>query len=303
VLDKENLIGGGVVVATLNLPAEVNFPGANLIRVGARQRSKADSGMGIVSNVWGIIKVNVPYPGKYVELDLKAPNANAGEVVNLSFEIFNRGEEDVTVSSYIQIFRNESLIENINLGNANVASLTSVIVESPFDSSGYSVGDYNAIVFGEYGPAVATDENPFKLGELFVKIVDCTREFRENKLERFEIEIESFYNNDIDDLYAEVNVVEIEGGGFMTPIGVVNAWDISTLEGFLDTSEIDSENFLAEIILHYGEETTTEVVDLKIILNKDYTFIFVLIGCILVVGFLGWKIVVFVKRICKKKKK
>jgi len=303
-LDKEGLVGGGVVIATLNLPQESNLSGVNKIRVGALQISEEDSGMGIVSDVRGIIKVNVPYPGKYVEFDLKAPNANVGEPVNLSVEMFNRGEEDVIVSSNIQIFKEGSLIENIDLRDMEIVAMTSVIVDSPFDSSGLSAGNYSAVISGEYGSGeIAPKENPFKLGELFVKVVNYTWEFREDKVERFNIEVESFYNNLIGDLYAEVNVIGIEDAGFITPVGELRAWRVKTIEGFLDTSDIDSEDFQAEIILHYRNETTSEVVDLKLIRDYDYTFIFILIGFLVVAGFLVWRIVVFMKRTGKKKKK
>jgi hypothetical protein len=303
-LDKETLVGGGVVVATLNLPSELDLSGVNRIRVGALQKGNEDSGMGVVSDVRGIIKVNVPYPGSYIELDLKAPNANAGEIVNLSVEIFNRGEEDVTISSTIQIFKEGSLVENINLGNTNVALMTSTIIESPFDSSGLSPGNYSAVVSGEYGAGLkVTEENPFRLGEIFVRIVNYSREFREDKLERFNIEVESYYNNLIGDLYAEVKVVGVADAGFITPVGELRAWRVKTIEGFLDTSDIDSEDFQAEIILHYMDETTSETVDLKLDLTPDYTFIFVLAGFFVVAGFLMWRIAVFMKRTRKKKKK
>jgi len=302
-LDKDKLVGGGVVVATLNLPSESNLSGVNKIRIGALQISDEASGMGVVSDVRGIIKVNVPYPGSYVEFDLKAPNANAGEIVNLSVEMFNRGEEDVSISSNIQIFREGSLIENVDLGIVDVVAMTSVVVDSPFDSSGLSPGDYNVVVSGEYNGLKVTDENPFRLGELFVKIVNYSREFREDKLERFNIDVESFYNNLIEDLYAEVKVVGVAEAGFVTPIGELRAWRSGVLEGFLDTSDIETEDFQAEIILHYGNETTSEVVDLKLVLNPDYTSVFILVGFIIVAVFLGWRIIVFVKRLGKKHKK
>lgn len=304
VLDKESLVGGGAVVATLNLPSEVDFPGVNRIRVGARQVENENSGMGVVSNVWGTIKVNVPYSGKYVELDFKAPDANVGELVNFSVEIFNRGDESLTVSSNIQIFREENLIENIDIGVSDVDAMSSVFANYLFDTSGLSPGEYNAVILGEYDSKIARAENPFKLGELSVKIINYTREFREDKLERFSIEVESFYNNPINDLYAEVNVVGFKDAGFITPVGTLGAWRTDTLEGFLDTSEIDVEDFQAEIILHYGNETnTSEIVDLKLIINPDYTFVLVLLGSVIVIVFLVWRIVVFVKRTSKKSKK
>lgn len=299
-LDKEILIGGGVVVATLNLPHELNLSGENRIRIGAQQIGSGESATGIVSNVWGIIKVNVPYSGGHVELDLKAPNANAGDLVNFSAEIFNRGDEDVNVDLNIQIFREEDFIENIDLGDRDVALMDSVIVNYSFDSSSLSPGDYVSVISGDYGlEQIATDENPFRLGELLVKIVNYTLEFEEDKIDRFYIEVESFYNNLIDDLYAEVNVVGVADSDFITPVGELRAWRTKTIEGFLDTSNIDSEDFQAEIILHYGGETTLEIVDLKIIKGYDYIFLLVLIGSILVVGFLVWRVIVFVKQASK----
>lgn len=303
-LDKEKLIGGGKVTASLSLPEEVDSPGVNRIRIGARQISSGEGGIGIVSDVRGIIKVNIPYPGKYVELDLNAPNANVGEFVNLSLTIFNRGEENVSVDSMIQIFKDGEFLETIEFEDKKVISLDSVTLDYALDTSEYSPGDYTATALVNYsGAELARDDNPFKLGEFLIKIVNYTQEVNEDKLSRFLVEVESFYNDPIGGLYASLEISGNEEAGFISPTIKLNPWSKGTLEGFVDVSELGGETFEAELTIYYGNESVSEKVSVVILKGKDSILFWVLLSSLVILGLLIWRVWVFVKRTRKKKKK
>jgi hypothetical protein len=302
-LDKEELVGGGDVVVKLSLPSEVETPGSNLIRIGARQASEEKGGVGFVANVRGIIKINVPYPGKYVELDLKVPSANAGELVNISLDAASLGKEDVEISPLIQIFQDGDKIETIELGKAKITSSDSKSFSTILDTTNYLPGDYNVTALAEYEKGVfARDDDPFRLGELMVKILDYPIEFREDKIERFEIEVESLWNNQIEDLYAEVGVIGSDVSFITTSVGL-RPWRKINLVGFLDTSDIDSEEFQVEIVLHYGGKTTSEVFSAKLILNYDYVPWLFSVVVLIIVGFLAWRIWIFSGHLKKNGKK
>ena len=64
-LNKDSLVGSGGVSASLALPIRIETPGTHVIYVGARQLPGEGGGIGIVGNIRGVIKVKVPYPGKY----------------------------------------------------------------------------------------------------------------------------------------------------------------------------------------------------------------------------------------------
>ena len=241
---------------------------------------------------------------KYVELDLNAPNANVGEFVNLSLTIFNRGEENVSVDSMIQIFKDGEFLETIEFEDKKVISLDSVTLDYALDTSEYSPGDYTATALVNYsGAELARDDNPFKLGEFLIKIVNYTQEVNEDKLSRFLVEVESFYNDPIGGLYASLEISGNEEAGFISPTIKLNPWSKGTLEGFVDASELGGETFEAELTIYYGNESVSEKVSVVILKGKDSILFWVLLSSLVILGLLIWRVWVFVKRTRKKKKK
>jgi hypothetical protein len=303
-VDKSKISGRETVVASLVLPSSVDKPGANKVRVGARQIVDDANGVGVAANVRGVIKINVPYPGKWIDLELVAPSVNVGEVVGMKLKIFNRGNGSVRVSPMIQIFKDDEFLENFDLNKIRVNPSDSKEVEFALNSSKYSAGDYVATALGDYGEErLARDDDPFKLGELVVRVLNYTRDFKEGAIEKFEIEVESFWNNDIGELYAEVIVDGDDDIGFVTPVTELKAWRGKTLVGYLDVSDVASDMLGADIVLYYENRTSSERVELNVELAYDYSnWIFVL-AILVVVGLIAWRVVVFTKRVKKHRKK
>ena len=90
-LNRNELAGSGNVNVLLKLPKSVEKPGVHRIYISATQLPKSGQGtLGIVASLRGIIDVRVPYPGKYVETEFSASNANAGEPINFNLKIYIR---------------------------------------------------------------------------------------------------------------------------------------------------------------------------------------------------------------------
>ena len=304
-LDKEKISGSERVVALLRLPSDIDSPGVNQIKI-------------VAGDVIGVIKVNVPYPEKYIELELSAPNINVGEIVDVDLSIFNRGIDFVVAGPRIEIYKKvtkgsiwkigdeekKEIVETIEIESVEIAVGESKKFNISLETLNYSAGDYFAVALVNYGEKVARIENLFRVGEPSVRILNYTREFRENKVERFEIEIESLSNSDMDGLYAEVNIIGFENASFVSSDVKLGAWKSATLVGFLDTAEILGYKVEAEIILHCGGEAgSPRVVELKILKGFDYVFFGVVLGCLAVFGFLIWRGMVFVGKLRKHKAK
>ena len=303
-VDKNRISGSESVTASLVFPSVVDSPGVNKVRVGARQIVDDVNGVGVAADVRGVIKINVPYPGRWIDLELVAPNVNFGDVVNMSLKIFNRGNESVEVAPMIQIFREEEFLENFDLKKVRVNPANFVVVYFALDSSVYSAGDYVATALGDYGEErLARDDDEFRLGELLVRVVNYTRDFKEGGIEKFKIEVESFWNNDIGEIYAEVIVDGDDELGFVTSTTDLRAWRSKTLEGFLDVSDVASDYLGANIVLYYENRTSSERVELSVELAYDYSNLLFVLAILVAVGLIIWRVVVFMKRVKKHRRK
>jgi len=303
-LDKTRILGSERVVARFKAGSEaLESPGLNKILIGARQIVGENVvGVGIASNVWGIIKVEVPYPGKYVDLEVVAPNANAGEEVKLTLRAINRGNESIVLKLQIQIFKEDKKIDGLVFRTGKISPYETKEYTGLLNTSGYEPGEYIATGLGEYdGDAVARADDSFKLGEYYISVNNYSRIFEAGKISEFFIEVESFWNDVIEDVYVEVNIEGYTESSFITSTSNIRPWRTEEILGFLDTNGIKKDKIFGELILHYGGQVTKKEITLEIIQGRDYFFYLILFFIAVVVLGIVWRISIFVKRYKKLK--
>jgi hypothetical protein len=288
-LNKKRISGSELVIAELNLPSEISSPGLNYIKI------KADE-----LNVVAVIKVNVPYPDRYVEMELSVPNKNVNEIVDIELTVFNRGDESIFIEPVIWVLEGEDVVDSFALDKNYLYINMTRKFNVSFNSSGYSAGDYLVVANLDYGEGVAHAENPFKLGELYVEILDYSRRFMENKIAKFDIAVESFWADDIDEVYAEVNILGFENASFVTDSVELGAWKSTITSGIFDATLVSGYDLEAEIVLHYGDKSISENVELKIIKGVDYVLYGVIAIGVIILGLLVWRGSVFTKKLKKQ---
>jgi len=299
-LSNTRVSGSGRVDVSLKLPEAIETPGKHRIFVGARPVSAGGGGVGAVASVRGAINILVPYPGKYADVEFSVTNANSGEKIPYILKIFSRGEEDLLVNSEIEIFDfKEDSVGVFNLGSDLIPSTKSITKESELDVRSYSPGTYRAEVTVSYPGDERKLEGDFRLGELFIEIVNYSEVFERDKINPFEIYVESLWNDPIENVYAEVSIPGTDIL-FLTPSIDLKGFETAKLIGFFDTSQITGDSFQALITINYEDKTTEETVDLGYG-GKKFNFVWLLIGAgvLLVLVFAAW-VVIKLRRLDKK---
>ena len=270
----------GPVNVLLQLPDEIEVPGAHTIYIGAAQQPKdTRRGFGIVGDVRGRIIVNVPYPGKYIEAELVTPDIKYGDIGEFILKITSRGKEDVTTDSEIQIYdTNEKLVGEISLGENYLKSQEKIELYAEFDTIGHRAGKYKAVAIVKYDEKQAKDEKEFRIGELFVEIKEWTKKVWRGKINPFVIEVESLWNDPIENVFAEVFILN-HNIRFNTPSITIGCFEKSNLTGYFDTTPIpvEAKSVQARIKVFYGDKTTEKFVNVKLIKETDYVM-YALIG-------------------------
>jgi hypothetical protein len=293
-LDKEKIFGSEKVIASFKFPSEIDSPGENRIKI-------------IAGDVEALIRINVPYPEEYVELELSAPNIDSEDSNNIVLKAYNKGIKEVVVYTSVEIY---SLGESGSRESVEIleADKTEIIFggletfEFTTNDSLYLPGDYVAVARVNYSESISEVENLFRIGNFSLRLVNYTKEFRENKVVRFEIEVESLSNKNINDVFVEVKIIGVDDAGFVVPDIGLKAWNSAKFVGFLDTSKIPDYDFDAEIILHYGEGVSSEIVNLKILKGPDYLLYIILAICMFLLIFLAKIQKKFIKIFRKYKK-
>jgi hypothetical protein len=293
----------GTVNVLLNLPKEIEKPGAHTIKIGALQQPKQRNGVGIIGNIQGKIIVNVPYPGKYVEAELITSDIKYGDIDEFVLKVISRGKEDVTTNSKIQIYdTNEKLVDEISLGENYLKSQEKIELYAEFDTLGHRTGKYKAVAIVKYDEKQAEDEKEFRIGELFIEIKDWTKKVWRGKINPFNIEVENFWNDPIENVFAEVFILN-QNIRFNTPSATIGGFEKSNLTGYFDTTPIpvETKSVQARIKVFYGDKITEKFVNVKLIKEIDYVM-YALLGVAGVLVILLIIVMVLTKKIYGLKK-
>ncbi len=307
-LSTDTIKEKGVVTATLELPAELDVPGKHRLYVVAAQQAEDESGKGfaLIGNARGVIQLEVPYPGKYAEVEFTTTNVKTGEDVEFKLKINNLGKEAINTKSYLEIYDSfEKKIETFYAGENALLPTESTEIAGSLGTSKYKPGKYKAAAVVEYEGKTVKKESLFRIGELYMGITKHSNNFQKDKINRFEIEAESFWNDPIENVYATVTIPEY-GISFTTPSVAVNGFQKTVLTGFFDTSTIDAKTFQAKITLRYGDKITEDVVDLKFENKIDYAFysiILTIVFFLIITIALSIKLIMLERRLNERKKK
>jgi hypothetical protein len=307
-LDKEVLSGNDRTFrATIKLPDRMEKPGPQSFYIGVREKIdpeliRGNIGTAVVIEVLGIIYV--PYPGRYLEIDLKGHDVNINEPVNFQLNIFSKGDEDVVFTPRVEIYSsNGEKRDELVLQERTLFSQEDLSLSKTLDTSRYNPGTYNAVAVVDYGN-IAKDEAPFRIGDLKIDILSYTSKLVIGKLQKFELDVQSGWNNAIDGVYGEISVLNGSRilDRFKTTTAPLIPWENKTIEGYFDTSNYSIGFYDANITLFYfgGERgsTTSKLVKIEFVKGKSLLIWYVVGGA----GLLIIIILLVIKHFHKPKK-
>lgn len=254
-----NFTGSGDIRVTGTLPQEQPTPGRHDVGVYAKQvQPRGGGGFGGVPSVGGLIVIRVPYPGKYLEGTFEVGDINQGGKAPYSLTLYSRGSEEVASMSRVEIIdiQNKTVL-TIQIGEDVVPSGSNIELKDHLDVSSLPAGTYTAKMTSEYSGGQIIKEDPFRIGELKIEIVDFTKNSTGGSIVPFFVEVESSWNEVLRGVYADVLFEGIPPA--KTSPADINALGKTRLEGFVDLSSVEEEKILnGKIVIHYSDYTSEE---------------------------------------------
>src|SRR3989344_281128 len=203
-LDKTTVKGSGEFTASFKLPDKIEVPGRHRVEVIIAEKideEVAAQFIGTTVTVISVIDVYVPYPGRFLELSLSGDDVNSGEPVVFSLGIVSKGTELVTISPKIEVFSSKGqLVDTLQFNQRDIPSQESIVLSKVLETANLNPGKYKAIASVDYGDR-ATAETNFRIGSLSINILSYTNRIPIGKLEKFDVEIESGWNDYIEGAY------------------------------------------------------------------------------------------------------
>ncbi len=303
--DKTNVSGGQGFTAYVDLPSETENYGKNKLYIRVQEKTGAEQGIGTRLAVGALILIKVPYPGQYAEISKYGVNdVNVGEPVNFTIRVSNLGQENIAANTEIKIqnSRNET-IEVLDLGSKFIDTTKEETFTKVLNTSFFRPGTYNTTAIVDYGQEPLKAEDSFRIGSLFVNITNYTKKVEQGKISNFMVDVQSKWNDDLENVYATVNVTK-DGNStdfFKTPSISLKAWQEAELSGFLNSEQMKPGIYDANISLFYNKKITSKIGEVEIIGTFNYLFV-IIPGAVILLAVIIVIVVLMIKRKNGKKK-
>jgi hypothetical protein len=252
----------------LNVQTKPDFYGPSITQIWVKQKSDDSSGsFRVLTNIHHKLSFFIPYPDKYVGINIKSENVNVNEPVQFTISAKNYGEKKVNkANARLDIYGADdysNFVTSLYTNTKSIESMKTVDYFATFDTFGIVPGYYKANVEFYYDNENIKKENIFRIGTLNVKINNYTKFAVENKINPYEIDIESRWNNKIENLYARVEFDGINAN-ILTPTINLIPWEKTKIKTFIDLTGYNSGEYKGKIILLYDNVTNTEDIILKV---------------------------------------
>ncbi len=278
----------------VDIPSNFSTPGKHLCTVDASEvPSAGTSTMTAFSSISSQIYIRIPYPEKFIEAALSAPNVNVSMPVPFTISLKSLGMEDVLASGIIKITDSQGR----NLGTLYtqqimVKSLESGVIGADWDSTGNPPGIYNAKATVEYGgDSPALTGTVFRLGDIYIDINNITvpEEINPGDIVKFFIISESFWNMKIENVYIDLEVYRDGAmvGSSTSESFDMGPWEEKTVTVYLDTSGMEEGEYDAVFRAHYSGKQTEKSIKFEIKQPQDMLLLLILIAAIIAAAILA----------------
>lgn len=256
----------------LNLPPTLNRPGIHKTFIGiAEIQSGKNPGSGAIvayTSAEAILDVKAPYPDKYATADLIAENVNLGEIANFKINVENLGEKTInSTRGTVTIEEGDKIIKQLKTNFLAVATKQIITLPLKVETEDMKGGEYKVITVVDYDGLKATDEDSFRVGELFVNLTNYSNYFETNSINRWDFFVQNRWNKLINSLYIDVRLLqngEELNIDVKTPTIGLPPWEYNRLVGYWDTSGLAPGEYDAKIRLNYDNKTSDNLVKIRI---------------------------------------
>ncbi len=297
---KTEMQGSGSFLVKIKMPNEAEKPGPNDLYIFVKQVKNEKTGFGTAISLGALVRINVPYPGKYAQADLTVNNANKGEPVTIELVINNKGKETIAVQPKLGIYFKNELIEEFDMSESQriIEVTKSESFKKTINTKEYLPGNYRAVATIDYqGNKPLIKEAEFRIGTLNMEIINYTTTINEGKINPFFVEVQSDWKDIIEGVYANITLFDNQNRNiltFLTPPVTVSGFQSYMLKGFVDATQIKKGSYNSTISIYYKDKITTKNATIKVISDSKVLII-------IAAGVIALLIIITIILIIKKK--
>jgi hypothetical protein len=268
------------VTYTLKLPEELVPPGDHWGRIVIMELPETETGTSsgdtkILATVAVVhqVRIKVPYPGTFLQLDMTVQEAVPGEDVKFFVKVFNLGTEDVSeVTASIDILGpTNQVIDTIETDSISLKSMQKGELVGVWEAD-VNPGLYHATAIVRYDGEAGRVDKTFYVGNMIVDILDISvKDFTLGSVAKFDIYTESKWNQEIENVYAHMIIWDEFGNevaDFKSASLDMQPFEKAHLYAYWDTEGIREGEYTARLSIHYAGRTTEREIRTSVGLNS-----------------------------------
>jgi len=259
----------------INLPETLN-PGLHDNRIVIVEQVTQGEAIGGRVGVELLLPIRVPYPGRYIEIGLDAEDIKINEKEIFKLKFMNYGKENLTdLEALINIYNsNNELIGSIKSNRVSINPGETKNLNVIWDSKGNREGVYYAKAIVNYDNTKAEASTDFRIGDLLIEIISINgTEIKKGNIGKINIKLTSKWNEKIEDVYAQLQfntnkgLVSVKSENFD-----INPWQTLEVFIYLDTKDIDADDYKSELKVFYAGKTIEKnfTLQIKRAIIKDF---------------------------------
>jgi len=239
----------------LDLP-ETLKPGphtANIMIAGIKPTAApGETSVGAYTSVVTKVLVVVPYPGKYLEAELKTDPVPERATINFRIELDNLGKENLNkIDGRIQIYDGETLTDELKTDSISLNSKDSGKITAML-GQGLLSGKYKAVAFVDYDGKQLTDEKEFEVDKPLHIFGLTGNVFEIGEIAKLQLEIENRWE-EAGMVYSDIEIWDSMGNKIKklkTSSTDINPLSKTVLEGFWNTAGLEPGNYQLKFTTH-----------------------------------------------------
>jgi len=215
------------------------------------------------------VRVKVPYPGKFLQLDMSVQEATPKEPVKFFVKLYNLGKEDIAkATASIDILGpTNDVIATIETEPASIKSMQKGELMAVWNAE-VNPGMYHASATVRYDGEVGKTEKTFYVGNMLVDVLDIkVKDFSLGSVAKFDMLVENKWNQPIKNVYAHMRIYDKDDNkvaDFKSASLDMEAYEKAHLYAYWDTEGIQEGDYKAKLELHYGDRVTEREIPTKI---------------------------------------
>lgn len=243
---------------SIDLTNKLTAPGSHSVKIIAMAVNTGnDDGttIGINTAVATQLLVRVPYPDKYLETDFYMIGENIDQDIRLIVPLINLGSQKIeNVKASIDIFDiNNNKISSIDTDSKSLNLMEKKELVGNWMSN-VKPGKYYAIIKVNYDGKTSELKKDFELGYIFLDLLGVSvKDFKLGSIAKFNILLENKVNYELDNVYAEMDILNNVGDSvsqIKSPVIALLPNSKSSLYPYWDTDGVSAGQYESNLKIH-----------------------------------------------------